>query len=374
MIYDCFTFLNENLLLEIRLNELNSVVDKFVIVEATKTHSGKLRKLCFNKNNESFKPFLNKIIYIPIDFPNDLDVNYIRQYINLDHVKLNTEAWLREIFQRNSISKGLKNAKSNDIIMISDVDEIPNRDQIIKLKNIKNYNKKYAFEQNFFYYYFNLLNISEKWIGTKATLFKNLTTPQELRYSTNYEIIKNGGWHFSYLGDINKIKNKIDSFAHQEFNNKRINNNQHIQYSIKNNLDLFERPIKFKVVEFDKSFPNYILANQNKFKELIKKDKKIDNNTEWLINKLIDSRKNISVINNQLNKLLSEKNVLVKSNKKLLSEKNKLEDLIINKFIIENQIESVTNHVVQLNKELYTIKSAKFYKLWQAYNKIKKLF
>lgn len=369
MIYDCFIFFNEIELLEIRLNELDSVVDKFVIVEATKTHSGVSRELCFNENDERIKPFLNKIIYVPIDFPEDLDINYIKNYIHLEHVKLNPDAWLREIYQRNSILKGLKEANPNDIIMISDVDEIPDKKKIYK---IKDENKNYAFEQNFYYYYLNVINVSEKWIGTKITFFKNLASPQDLRYSKDYELVKNGGWHFSYLGGIEKIRNKIDSFAHQEYNVDKINNVKNIEYNINNNLDILGRPIKYKVLQVDESFPNYIIKNKHKFEKFIKKEKVISDNTKWLMNQVFEHRKKIDKFNTQFSNLKSEKEILTRVNNELKSEKELLAKLVIEKFDIENKIQIETSKINHLNKDLNLIKASKFFKLWQGIIKLRK--
>ena len=120
MIYDCFSFFNELDILEIRLNTLNEVVDKFVLVEAPWTFTGNPKPLYFEENKERFKLFLDKIIHIVADQPPVSPTVTERE-----------NAWIRESHQRNSINAGLNNAKNNDLIIISDLDEIPNP-QIIK--------------------------------------------------------------------------------------------------------------------------------------------------------------------------------------------------------------------------------------------------
>ena len=159
-IYDCLMYWDEDLILDLRLNILNEYVDKFVIVESNKTWQNNEKKLNFNI--ERFKEFKSKIIYIPIlDMPGG------------------DNPWIRENFQRNCILRGLKEAEDNDLIIISDADEIPN------LKNIKQFmeNKKYAsFKQLSFYYKLNMQNITYPyWHGSRISIKKHLKSPQWLR-------------------------------------------------------------------------------------------------------------------------------------------------------------------------------------------------
>ena len=213
MLYDCFTFFNELELLEIRLNELDDIVDKFVLVEATRTHTNKIKPLYFKENKEKFSKFTDKIIHIVVD-----------------DMPESNDAWVLENYQRNSIVRGLKDCNSHDVIMISDVDEIPRSEVVLKVK--------YSFgiktlEQNFYYYYLNVLN-NEIWRrGTKILFYKYLTTPQEIRMMEAGPLIKNGGWHFSYLGGTKQIKSKIQSFAHQEFNSPKYTDIKKIEQRVK---------------------------------------------------------------------------------------------------------------------------------------------
>ena len=165
---DCFMYFDEDLVLDIRLNTLDKVVDKFVIAEATRDHAGKEKKLNFSL--EKFSKFKHKIKYLVVD---NLPLN----------VKSKKLSWhenhLRDQFQRNFLAEGYKNCDPDDLIMISDIDEIPDPKKI-KEFNVKN---KYAcFLQKNFQSKINLLNISENfWSGTKICQKKNLKSPQWLR-------------------------------------------------------------------------------------------------------------------------------------------------------------------------------------------------
>jgi|694.fasta_scaffold90518_4 beta-1,4-mannosyl-glycoprotein beta-1,4-N-acetylglucosaminyltransferase len=260
-IFDCFTYYDEDLVLDIRLNTLNNYVDKFVIIEAGEDHQGNKKKKNFKIDN--FKKFKNKIIYLFFDkFPNLKD------------------SWQRENFQRNFISKALVRAKENDLIIISDVDEIP---------NLKNYNfvksKKlfFVFEQKMLYYKINLLSETYPiWHGSKACRKKDLISPQWLRSQKIYkeypiwkidkikfEHIINGGWHFSYLKNYDGIVKKLQSFAHTEYNKPKYTNLKNIKKLVKNHKDIFGRKIKYKKIEINSLYPEYILKNLDKFKDFI---------------------------------------------------------------------------------------------------------
>ena len=214
---DCFMYFDEDLVLDIRLNTLNDKVDKFIIAEATKDHAGKDKKLNFKIEN--FSKFKDKIQYIVID---NLPIN----------VKSPKKGWhenhARDQFQRNSLEKGYREFNDEDLIMISDIDEIPNPKKLEEF-NIKN---KYAcFLQKNFQSKINLMNITdEDWPGTKICQKRYLKSPQWLRnlkikkkpfwkiFNKNIQLINNGGWHFSFLKSPESIKNKIISYSHQEYN------------------------------------------------------------------------------------------------------------------------------------------------------------
>ena len=251
-IYDTFIYNNEDLILDIRLNCLNKFVEKFIIVEAKYTHQGKEKKNFLNLSN--FNKFKNKITYLFIEnFPPNLS------------------NWGRENFQRNYISKSFQKIQDNDFVMISDIDEIPN------LRKFK-YNEKLkytVFCQKNFSYKFNLINKTFPiWHGTKGCKKKHLKNPQWLRnqkikkktflnfFNIKWNVINNGGWHFSYLMNPDQIREKIMSFGHAEFNQKKFIDITNIEEKVSKNLDLFEREQIYEKVDFDNSFP--LVIHQDK--------------------------------------------------------------------------------------------------------------
>lgn len=259
MIYDCFMFFNELDLLEIRLNELNTVVDKFLIVEATKTHAGEEKPLYFNENKEKFSAFKDKIEHIIID----------------EYPEYNC-AWELENYQRNVIIETLKERCSeDDVIIISDLDEIPRPECIEKYKDTKGIK---VFEQQLYTFYFNYLNITEPvWTrGTRMLKFKDIGDKSltGIRFAEGKHI-KNAGWHFTYVGGLEMVKYKIKSFSHQEYNNDYYMNDERLKGLIDKGIDIFERGYKYKIVPFDCSFPKYIQNNKDKFEHLIIKQSPI---------------------------------------------------------------------------------------------------
>jgi beta-1,4-mannosyl-glycoprotein beta-1,4-N-acetylglucosaminyltransferase len=266
MIYDCFTYFNEDLILDLRLNILFDKVDYFVIIEGNKTHSGKNKKKNFSI--KKFSKFKKKI-----------------KYFFIENMPKTNNSWELENFQRNQIMLGLKKANKEDLVLISDCDEIPNLKVIqdIDLKKIKD--NIFAFEQKCFYYKLNLLNPrSNPWYGTKLISYNLLKkkTPQKIR---NYKvkqypfwridrpknaiILKNGGWHFSFLNNINNIKLKLESFAHTEYNKNIFTNKKNLRSKVKSYKDIFDNNIILKKTNLEDSYPEYIIKNKKKFKKWI---------------------------------------------------------------------------------------------------------
>jgi beta-1,4-mannosyl-glycoprotein beta-1,4-N-acetylglucosaminyltransferase len=276
-IYDTFIFFNELDLLEIRLNTLNEYVDYFVLVEATKTFTGKDKKLYYLENKSIFEKFNKKIIHILVDdLPdsfeelrkrngNELEKSIINDCLTTPNVPQNEVHWLREFYQKENIKKGLINANEDDFVYISDLDEIwlPN--------SISNYNtnKIFRLNQKVYTYFLNVLS-SENWYGTIGTKYVNIKN-----YSVNhirtpnmnlYEHIQNGGWHFTFQGGEKMIRNKIESYGHQELNREDIKNM--ISNRIQNNVDVFGR--NFKLTIDNNNLPKYVIDNIEKYKHLIK--------------------------------------------------------------------------------------------------------
>ena len=263
-IYDCFQYFDEDHIVDLRMNILNDFVDFFVISESTKTHQGKNKKINFDVKN--FPKFKDKIKFIVADY--DKNINFSKHTGGHSPI---------EQHQRNSLEQGIKNASPNDLVILSDSDEIPD---LSKIHQIKNDNSIVAFSQKMFMYKLNLQNLNESnWIGSKITKKKNLNSMQDLRNlkfknypfwrfdKKNLQIIK-GGWHFSYLLKSEQIIKKIKSFSHGEFNNKDFDR-QIIDQKILNNEDIFDRGIKLKKISLDNDFPKYILENKKKLSEWI---------------------------------------------------------------------------------------------------------
>ncbi len=274
MIFDCFTYNNEDLILELRLNTLDRFVDKFVVIEATSDHAGNRKDLNFDINK--FKIFEKKIRYIVVD---DMPKNAKSFYYNKRIWHKNI---VRDEFQRNQIVRGLFDAKDEDLILISDIDEIPNLVNINKVSF-----KKYAvFNQKFFKFKLNLLSPGQTpYQGSRVIRKKYLKgkiTPQWLRYQytkrikfwqfhrhfTNPTVITEGGWHFSFIVSPEKIKDKMQSYAHGELNIDKFKDTSYIKNRISNFKDIFsDGPLK--KVEIDETFPEYIIKNKKKFEEFI---------------------------------------------------------------------------------------------------------
>ena len=264
-IYDCFQYFNEDHMVDLRLNILNEHVDFFVISESTKTHQGHKKKLNFDINN--FSKFKNKIKYIVADYKENINFK--------NHAGGES---LIEQHQRNSLIEGIKDAHLNDLIVLSDSDEIPD---LTKLNQIKTSSKFIAFSQMMFMYKLNLENLGENnWIGSKITLKKNISTMQALRDlkfkkypfwrvdKKNLQVIQ-GGWHFSFLQSPQDIKTKIQSFSHGEFNTDNIVNEEKIKEKISQGVDIFNRGFQLNKIEIDSRFPNFILKNKDKLSDWI---------------------------------------------------------------------------------------------------------
>ena len=263
-IYDCFQYFNEDHIVDLRLHILDEYVDYFVISESTKTHQGKNKKLNFDIKN--FSKFKNKIKFVIADYKED---------INFDNHTGGESAI--EQHQRNSLIEGIKNASSEDLIILSDSDEIPD---LKKLSQIKKNKKFIAFSQKMFMYKLNLQNLGESnWMGSRIAKKKNLKSMQELRNlkfknypfwrldKLNQQII-NGGWHFSFLQSPDQILNKIKSFSHGEFDQKNLNT-KIIEKKILENKDIFGRGNKLEKVYIDDSYPKYITKNKEKLSDWI---------------------------------------------------------------------------------------------------------
>ena len=296
-IYDCFMFFDETMLAEIRLNILNNYVDKFIITESKYAHNGDNKKLNFDIN--LFSDFKKKIEYIVIDEqpPNILENNINDSHEEKEEKKI-INSLKRENFQRDMLSLGLKGINDNDLVIISDVDEIPNLE---KINFEENDNTIFIFKQKMFYYKFNLYYENFEWFGSRAIKKKFFLTPQWLRnikskkyplwrvdtyFSKkkyhNIKFIENGGWHFTCIKSPKDVHKKLTSYLHhQDFENsniKLIDIEKKIQAGevlYDHNQDKtddkrwFSKKLLLKV---NSSYlPKYLDKNQNKFKQWFEK-------------------------------------------------------------------------------------------------------
>jgi len=285
-------YFDEDLLLDIRLNALDKYVKKFVITEATYTHNGSKKKLNFNIQN--FSKFKNKIEYIIVDN----QPSNIRELTEKDSFKTREEKLIlngmaRDYFQRENLKKGLENLNEEDLVIISDLDEIPN---LKNLNSNKINNNIVIFQQKMFYYKLNLLYDKFIWAGSKAVKFKNFISPQWLRnvkskryplwrldtffskkkYSNLY-YVNDGGWHFTCIRSPEDLEKKLLNFAHHyEFEQsglkiddiRKLIEEKRVMYD--HNVD--QRGYKWSgkaiLKNIDtKLLPNYVAENVEKFKD-----------------------------------------------------------------------------------------------------------
>jgi len=254
MIIDCFMFFNEYDILEGRLKYLYDTVDYFVIVESDITHSGQKKPLNYANNIDRYRKYSKKILYFPLS----IDASQYNWNIKSQRTESFSPQWAVENAQRNHIAQAIKLFKNDDIVIISDVDEIPNIQAINKSIRQLNYITDPVMEvsliQEMFYYNFNQKQVNP-WNGSVISKVKNVINrgPQWFRSNRNKFIsIEHGGWHLSYWGDVEHIKTKLNSFAHQEYNTEQYNSIENIQSAIDQGKDLFGRNYN-QFVKFDKN-------------------------------------------------------------------------------------------------------------------------
>jgi beta-1,4-mannosyl-glycoprotein beta-1,4-N-acetylglucosaminyltransferase len=261
MVVDCFTFYNELDMLECRLAYLYDRVDRFVIVESNITHSGKSKPLFFKENQTRYSKYLDKIVHIVVNIdPSKYDWTYDRSK------NFNNASWIVENQQRNGILEGLKDLLDTDIVMISDLDEIPNVQSIDRAIRLLNQKEFVALETKQFYYNLGQCLV-EPWPATVLGKYKfvKLTTPQRLRDSKNSILqIKNGGWHLSYFMSLENIQNKIMNFAHQEYNTDQFIDISYIKQRVQNGEELYGRPFPITQVN-PSSLPSDFLNCFNQY-------------------------------------------------------------------------------------------------------------
>ena len=260
---------------------LNDVVDRFVISESTVTFSGDKKPLFYEENKGMFKEFEHKIIHNVVD-----------------DTPMDCDAFTRDHHQKCAVARGLKGCKPEDIVIFSDVDEIPNP---VTLKNLLPQvedGKIYMLAQRLFYCYLDMEEISGRllsvtgefdgvdkpmWLGTKVCRYHMLDqyTTEELRNKEQKAVgvrVPDGGWHFSYMGGgknqpvEERVKYKIKSAAHQEYNNRSTLSK--VRKNIRNHADIFGRDAQMVQVQIDETFPQYLRENIDKYQYLLYPKKK----------------------------------------------------------------------------------------------------
>ena len=292
MIIDCFPFFNEIDLLKIRLKLLDDIVDRVVLVESTRTFSLKKKKLYYNENKFLFEKYNKKITHIIVDdTPALFNRLFIRKprhlfwlirngkplFINAHHI---------DFYQKNKINEGLDDCKDDDILLLSDLDEIPNPLVFNDLSFLNNKRGGALILENFCYYLNGRLydrnNDPVFEVGPAILKFKDFRSfhaeRREARHSVgennsnNFQILKNSGWHFGYLGGLKKVQYKIRSAAHSELNTKEINNKRKIKTQIaEGDFVIKEKDWKAKYENIEDLFPENICNILRKFPNLIKK-------------------------------------------------------------------------------------------------------
>ena len=248
MIYDCFTFFNELDLLEIRLNSMAPYVDRFVLCESPVTYSGKPKPLYFADNKSRYSAFPITHI-IAHDY----------------HLPLAGGPWQLENHQRERIMWGLKDAHEDDLIIFSDLDEIPNLTRYLRGPR-----REGVFRHKLYYYYCNAFTGRRNWHGTIAVYRRNLTstncmnTLRDLRNKLPV-VAFHGGWHFSTLGSVENIQYKIESYAHVEFDTDKVKGN--IASNRENLLDPYNRTEDQLRIEMP-SGPQWLLDNASRYPHL----------------------------------------------------------------------------------------------------------
>lgn len=288
MVYDCFTFFNELDLLEIRLNILNKVVNRFVLVEATRTHHGEEKPLLFAENKARFAPFLDKIVHVVVD-----DFAPVEDFIANPSSDPKMWSWAFECYQRHSIVRGLSGLRDDDVVIVSDLDEIPTADAVRKAARRAKDSKVRRLELSNRSYFLNFCNFSmPNWglgpIVLSGRAFRDpqtyakvrdddwsvrevisIPSPQLVRALKPDRVVRNAGWHFSYMGGIDMIMRKLASFAHTEYSGGKFADPNYVSRVIENGGDLFGHGDRYYAVPAQKCLPPFILDNLQKYGSLV---------------------------------------------------------------------------------------------------------
>ena len=252
-IIDAFTFFNEAEICELRLRVLDAVVDHFVVVEADATHAGSGKPFNFPALLESrLRPWRDKIVYHPMHLElSGLDLD--RKPAKFDP---STAHWTLERMQRNGIDEACRAFQDDDWLVISDVDEIPHPQFLQAIVGNPDLTARLPVALQQFMFYYKLTNLrKEDWRGSVVTTIgksRALTAQWHRDERWDLDSVQGAGWHLSYFGDADRIRMKIESFAHQEYNVEHVKSAAHIERSRTEGRDLLGREVD--VLKVDESF------------------------------------------------------------------------------------------------------------------------
>ncbi|NBP02199.1 MAG: hypothetical protein EBU90_19160 [Proteobacteria bacterium] len=265
-VYDCFMFFNELDIVELRFEELYHSVDYFVIAESNVTHAGNPKPYIFLDNWDRFTKFHDKI-----------------RHIKVDDVPENVGGMFRDKFQREALSRGLSDLHTDDLVIVSDLDEIPRAELIDMIKTDENQYERYMLNLPQFRHRLNFMKVREshKYTNVIVTRGRAFTDPHRERELTfpwtakpaNSVILEHGGWHFTWLGNDQEVAHKLSNFAHTELNTEATRKNINIDDVIKNKKSFLpDHDEEFEYVIIDDYFPNYVKNNLDKWQHLIIQD------------------------------------------------------------------------------------------------------
>ncbi len=272
MIYDCFPFFNELDLLELRLHELDPVVDRFVLIEATRTFQKQPKELFYDSNRQRFAQFADKIIHIVVD-----------EYPGFFAKFRRPTAWDYDNHQKNQVVRGLVDCQPDDTIIISDLDEIPSAAKVREYRDTPGIK---VFEQRLSNFFLNCIatqcpdeshlvlhNSEVYWRGSVMLDYSDFESFKQARLMRNQHgdpivTIKEGGWHFSFMGGWEMVRTKLDAWAHTKekfYNPETLQAPQQLQAIIENGEDLFGRDYRYQFKSLDSSYPQYLLEHPERF-------------------------------------------------------------------------------------------------------------
>ena len=263
-IYDCFTFFNELDLLELRLTECYDHVDYFVIAEANKTFVGNDKRFILEDNWDRYKAFHDKIIYIKVeDMPAGNDV------------------WAREHHQRDALIRGITNAKDDDVIILTDCDEVL-RPRTLDVLRHDNQHRLWICRHPMFYFKFNYLVVKplSYWVNPMAILKQDFNGFQNLRnqmvgwaynHSWDYNsghvrTIQHSGWHFTYLGDTKNTETKLLNYSHT--NDQKWVGTIDVEELISKKIS-WDTNLQYEHIALDDYFPKTVMNNLERWKQYI---------------------------------------------------------------------------------------------------------